>query len=144
MPAMIEFEVPGTPVGKGRPRFSSQGGFVKTYTPEKTASYESLVRMMAAQAMNGRVPVDFAVSVTVDAYFEVPASWSKKKREAAMAGQIFPFGKDIDNIAKAVLDGMNSIVYVDDRQVVTALLTKRYSDRPRVHVGVIEAKPCNA
>lgn len=38
------FTIPGTPVGKGRPKFSRAGAGVRTYTPEKTASYETLVK----------------------------------------------------------------------------------------------------
>ena len=42
---MIKFTIPGEPRGKGRPRFSNRGGYVRTYTDEKTASYENLVKM---------------------------------------------------------------------------------------------------
>jgi len=36
--------------------------------------------------------------------------------------------RDIDNLAKLVLDSMNGIGYVDDRQVVDVRLRKKYSD----------------
>ncbi len=36
---MICFEIPGEPGAKGRPRFSTRGGFVKTYTDKKTELY---------------------------------------------------------------------------------------------------------
>lgn len=35
----VKFTILGEPAGKGRPRFRSVGPYVKTYTPEKTASY---------------------------------------------------------------------------------------------------------
>lgn len=38
----ISFSVPGEPAGKGRPRFTRTG---HPYTPGKTESYESLVRL---------------------------------------------------------------------------------------------------
>ena len=38
---MIRFVIPGEPQGKGRPKFSRQGNFVKTYTPAKTENYEA-------------------------------------------------------------------------------------------------------
>ena len=36
----VKFTILGEPAGKGRPRFRSVGPYVKTYTPEKTASYK--------------------------------------------------------------------------------------------------------
>ena len=42
---MRKFEVMGTPVAKGRPKFARRGNFVSTYTPEKTVNYENLVQL---------------------------------------------------------------------------------------------------
>jgi len=36
--------------------------------------------------------------------------------------------RDIDNLAKLVLDSLNGIGYLDDRQVVDLRLRKKYSD----------------
>lgn len=41
----LKFSVLGEPAGKGRPRFRNAGAFVQPYTPEKTVSYENLVRL---------------------------------------------------------------------------------------------------
>ena len=35
----LRFVVPGEAVGKGRPKFTMQGGFAKAYTPKKTSDY---------------------------------------------------------------------------------------------------------
>ena len=40
----ISFTIPGSPVGKGRPRVSVRGGYAHAYTPEKTRTYEARVR----------------------------------------------------------------------------------------------------
>ena len=40
----IAFVVPGKPVGKGRPRASTVGGYVHMHTPEATVTYENWVR----------------------------------------------------------------------------------------------------
>jgi Holliday junction resolvase RusA-like endonuclease len=139
---MIQFEVPGQPRGKARPRFARRGDLVMTYTTKKTMDYEALVRLISGRAMGGRVPVEHPCIVTIEAFFSIPSSWSKKKRDAAIAGRIYPGLIDLDNIAKAIFDGMNSIVYTDDRQVVTATLSKRFSSDPRVCVSVSEASSC--
>jgi Holliday junction resolvase RusA-like endonuclease len=66
----------------------------------------------------------------------VPQSWSAKKRAAALAGAIRPAKRpDLDNIAK-MLDALNEVVWRDDAQVVSGLIEKLYSDRPRLRVEV--------
>ncbi|MBN9127550.1 MAG: RusA family crossover junction endodeoxyribonuclease, partial [Nitrosospira sp.] len=111
----IQFTIPGVPIGKGRPRFARRGNFVATYTPEKTASYENLVKLVAAEAMQGRAVIDGAVSVWIGLYVTPPASWSQKKQRTALNGGIFPTSKpDLDNSAKLTLDACNEIVWKDD------------------------------
>jgi len=39
----ISLTIGGAPVPKGRPRFSSRGGFAKAYTPKSTSDYEKQV-----------------------------------------------------------------------------------------------------
>lgn len=140
----IEFTVPGEPKGKGRARSriaKGKGGaqFVAHYTPKDTIEYENLVRMAAHEAMAGEPPSCFPCHVTILAYCSVPASWSNKKRTRALAGEVFPTGKpDLDNLEKAVLDGMNRIVFRDDAVVCSVTKTKRYSHSPRVEVEVRE------
>lgn len=135
---MITFTIPGNPVGKGRPRVARRGGIARLYTPEKTASYESLVAMAGHEAMAGRPVIEGAVSVAMDIRVPVPASWSQKKRAAALAGQIRPTTKpDIDNVEKAVFDGLNGVTWKDDVQVVDVRKGKRYSDTPGVRVEIV-------
>ena len=135
--ARAHFVVPGQPVAKGRARFAKRGNFVHTYTPEKTANYESLVKLCAGQAMAGSEPFAAPVRVAIDIVLSIPASWSKKKQAAALAGDIAATKKpDADNVLKAIKDGMNGIVYVDDSQAVDIRVIKRYGATPGVTVTV--------
>lgn len=132
MSHLITFKVHGTPVGKGRPRISTRGGFVRSYTPEKTRDWECHVADVAHGAMldAGLVPTYDAVRVVIDAYYPVPTSYSKKKRAACINGEVKPMVKpDIDNVVKALLDAMNKVVYVDDKQVVSVEAEKHYTDQ---------------
>ena len=137
---MISFTIPGAPVGKGRPRFARRGNFVTTYTPERTASYENLVKFHAAMAMkNGKPLLKGALSVLFSIHAPIPASWSKKQKEAALKQELRPTTKpDLDNCAKLLADAMNGIVYDDDKQIVDMLVRKQYSDTPRVEIKVME------
>lgn len=84
-------------------------------------------------------PLEDALKVEIDAYFGIPKSASKKKREAMINKQIRPSKKpDCDNIEKAILDALNGIAYVDDKQVIEATVRKWYSDVPRVIVMIEE------
>ena len=137
MGEVIAFIVPGAPVGKGRPKFARRGNFTVAYTPEKTASYENLVKIAAGQAMNWRAPINGAVAVTLAIYVTPPASWSQKKQRAALAGEVFPTSKpDIDNVVKGIFDACNDVVWRDDKQVVDVAISKRYAAKAEAVVQV--------
>jgi Holliday junction resolvase RusA-like endonuclease len=133
----VDFVIPGQPVGKGRPKFARRGNFVTTYTPEKTASYENLVKVAAQTAMKGANPLAVAVSAVIVLRVMPPASWPQKKRTAALAGEIRPTSKpDIDNVIKGIFDAMNDIVFLDDKQVVDLYVRKEYATRAEAIVRV--------
>lgn len=133
----ISFIIPGTPVGKGRPRFAKRGNFVQTFTPEKTANYENLVKVKAEQAMAGRQMIDGPVEVSIRLIVTPPASWSQKKQREALEGRIFPTSKpDIDNVLKGIMDACNEIVWKDDKQAVDVRVVKRYGQVARASVEV--------
>lgn len=124
------FTIPGKPVGKGRPRFSCNG----TYTPEKTANYETLVKWAYAEAYPVQRPFEDPVELVITAYYAIPKSWPKKKQQLAQAGELRPMVKpDADNIVKIISDALNGLAYKDDAQVVTVSFEKWYGD-PMVNV----------
>lgn len=109
------------------------------YTPSKTSKYENLVRLAALCAMSGRLPVEGAVEIVVRAFLAVPESWSAGRKRLALSGATRPAKRpDLDNIIKAALDGMNGIVFRDDKQVVDIRADKRYDISPRLEVECLE------
>ena len=137
--ATVAFVIPGTPVGKGRPKFARRGNFVSTYTPEKTASYENLVKIKAEEAMAGRSPFGGACQVQMHLFVTPPASWSQKKQRDALEGRIYPTSKpDVDNVVKGIFDGMNGIVWTDDKLACDVVVVKRFGTVPR---AVVEVRP---
>ena len=133
----VAFFVPGPPVGKGRPRAVRMGKGVRMFTPEKTASYESLVATSGHAAMEGRAPFSGACEAVMEIRLQVPASWSKKRQAMALDGGLRATKKpDVDNVVKAVLDALNGIVWQDDVQVVALAVLKRYASTPGVCVVV--------
>jgi Holliday junction resolvase RusA-like endonuclease len=131
---LIQIELAGVPVGKGRPRFVRATG--RAYTPDKTRRYESDLRLAAQDAMVGRDPLDGPVGVSIFAYMPVPESWSRKKRDQALLSIIRPVTKpDADNLLKAC-DALNGVVFRDDKQIVSAHIVKEYSAKPRLTILV--------
>ena len=137
----LMFEIPGSPIGQGRPKFSTINGHAKAYDPEKSRNYKAYVRMLATQAMkdSGFTMIEGPCVLRIDAYFEVPKSKSKKFREAALSGLEYPTKKpDLSNIIKGIEDALNGLAYKDDALIVKLGVVKLYSEIPRVEVTLIE------
>jgi Holliday junction resolvase RusA-like endonuclease len=134
----LEFTIPAPPAGKERPRFDSRSN--RTYTPRKTRDYEELV-LWSYRSKYGSRQLAGTINAAIAAYFAIPASWSKARKERAIRGEINPTSKpDADNIAKAVLDALNGAAYRDDAAVARLTVTKHYSLHPRVEVILQEVR----
>ena len=139
MSFMVTFMVEGTPVPKGRPRFARRGKFVSTYSPKTTVDYESKISESAKLAMGASEPLETPVGAYIYITLPVPASYSKKRTQACLSGQERPTMKsDIDNYCKAIFDGMNGIVFVDDSLIVSLHATKVYGTIGMVEVMIKE------
>lgn len=153
----LVFGILGDPQGKARPRFARRGKLVSTYIPSTTQKYEELIRYSALRVRqkNGiKKPISADISLGIRAYFKIPKTYSKKRKERCLNGEERPSKKpDSDNIAKIVLDGLNPKMkvdhvqhkaicvheglYRDDKQVVSLKVDKYYSDKPRVEITAI-------
>lgn len=128
------FTVDGEPQGKARPRFTRGG---RAYTPKKTVEYERAIKSAFLAA--GGTLTNLPVTVSINAYYKIPASATKKKTAQMMSGEILPTKKpDTDNIAKAVCDALNGVAYHDDAQVCILHVKKIYSTEPSIVVTVTE------
>jgi len=139
MTFIVTFNVEGNPVGKQRARYAKRGNFVTAYTPEKTRSYEALIKDAARQAMGSSSPLETPVSLYLYIRVPIPASATKKRLQAIASGDEKPTKKpDASNILKSVEDGMNGVVYKDDSQIVNIHVTKVFSSEPGVDICVKE------
>lgn len=137
----LNFSILGTPTGKGRPRFCRG----RAVTPKKTRDYEALVRHEAQQALEHMVQLpnfEAPCEVTIDAYYAIPKSYTKKqRRQIAESGPwlVRPGKPDVDDVTKSILSGMNGIVFRDGVQVVSLRVKKHWcegEELPRVDVKV--------
>lgn len=133
----LQFVVPGPAVGKARPKAMVMAGRAHIYTPKKSASYEGLVAQCAQAAMQGRPLFDGPVELALDIRCAVPQSWSGRQQRRALAGEVMPTTKpDVDNVLKAVADGLNGVAWRDDVQCVDVRVRKRYASVPGVLVTI--------
>lgn len=123
----ISFAVQGNPIPKQSTRIASTAGSKKrfrTYPDPKVCAWQDAISWSAKEAMQGNPPIEEDVAVILLFY--------RENR----------YRVDLDNLSKAVLDGMNDIVFKDDKQVVELHLFKRYDkEHPRVQVHVDIIRP---
>lgn len=123
----VIFTVPGEPQGKARPRVTKFG----TYTPQKTKDYELLVAQAFLQAAHDKNLKHWMdgepLAVKIVARFGIPKKTTKAMRKAIYDKQVFVTKQpDVDNIAKAILDGLNEIAFPDDKYVCELTVSKEY------------------
>jgi Holliday junction resolvase RusA-like endonuclease len=132
----LTITVPGKPMGKQRPRASKRGGFVRLYTPEQTVNAETFTKLCAMDQV-GQPMLEGPLVVAMHAVFDIPVSFSKKKKADALSGALRPTGKpDLDNLAKLYSDALNKIVWGDDAQIVSMALSKSYGIEPGVTITI--------
>lgn len=133
---MIEFEILGKPLGKARPRVTRKGF---TYTPQKTVNYESLIRYTFQSELPNHKPYEGYVEAEIKAIFDIPKSYSKKKKLELLDGNCnYDHTPDVDNVAKIVLDSLNGIAYKDDSQVTILKVIKEYGEQAKIIVKLKE------
>lgn len=114
--------------------FSRAGSHGKRrFTPTKQASFMGQVRLFAQYAMKGRAPLEGPVEMLAQFIYVVPASWSAKKRSDTIWKSSKP---DADNLVKIVKDAIDGVVYLDDSQVASLTVQKKYGPSPLVVVTV--------
>lgn len=101
--------------------------------------YENLIKASYVQECQGFFSAGEALEVRIAAYYDIPKSTSKSKRQQMLSGILLPTKKpDIDNIAKCILDALNGVAFHDDTQVVKLCMEKFYAEKPRVEVEIQE------
>ena len=108
----VRFIVPGEPLSKARPRVTKRG----TYTPKSTLEQEK--RVLREWLVLGTTPFLYQVVIDIDFY-----NATKHRR-------------DIDNMAKLVLDALNKHAFEDDYQVVGLNLRKFFTSKGRERTEV--------
>jgi len=135
--AELHFDL--VPVPKERPRVVKDPATDKTFgfTPSRTKHFTVEVSRVVDHVFAGRSPISGPVSLTMTFVIQVPKSWPKWKKEAALEGLIVPTGRpDMDNLEKALLDAFNEKLIVDDAYVIVRHARKIYGEMPMITASV--------
>lgn len=127
--------IPGDPISKIRHRLSTQYGYVRQYDPQ-----EKLKKVFSSKL---RQSVENLWKVQekphkIDIIFEMDAIIGGSKAESNLKawGYSHPLKKDVDNMAKFVLDCGNEILWPDDRYIIELSCKKRFSQKPCTIIDV--------
>lgn len=136
----MQFEIIGATVGKSRPKFSTVHGFAQAIKPKDDVIYENLVKLSFQQSKSGDYDLfDKPIKMKIEAFFDIPKTFSKKRTIEAAEGRISPQKKpDVDNIAKIICDALNKVAYKDDTQIVELTIIKKYAVEPKVKITLEE------
>lgn len=106
-----------------RPRYTQWG----VYNSKEYKAYKELL----TRQIKAKCDTHFAdkpLSITMTFLFKLPKQLTKANRDYRLSiGGGVMITKDVDNLAKAVLDSMNGVVFNDDRQVISLTSTKLYT-----------------
>ena len=119
---MIRLVILGDVIPAARPRFSGR----RCYQPKRNREYRERVQSAAKLAMAGASPLKCEICAAVKLY-------RRYKRSSRIYG-------DVDNHLKAIFDGLNGIVFVDDAQIVRCVVEKHTDkENPRAEIFLSEA-----
>ena len=128
---IYQFELSGEPKSLPRARTSWKSK-QKHYNPacKDLKTFKDFVKVAIPQTVVGYVyPSGVCVCVTLICYLKRPNyDFSNNQRGIGRLKGALPWTRpqvpDIDNLAKFILDGLNKLVYEDDRQVVKLVCYK--------------------
>lgn len=113
--------VPGQPIPTARARKGKHG---RWYTPTPTLEYRG--RVERAWMVEGRPDLGVGpIRASVELVFGRPAYQVKVDGTPRKGAPPYP-PTDVDNLAKGVLDALNTLAYRDDAQIIDLHVTKRY------------------
>lgn len=127
----LEFKVVGLPIAQPRHRAACRNGFPSLYLPSKHAvhAYKQSIGEAASVAQEDKATIEGCVKLDVIFVFKAPKKSQIKNWRCAKP--------DIDNLLKAVLDGLTDAgIWCDDAQVVQIHAGKCYGVEASTQVRI--------
>ena len=114
----FHYIVYGKPFGQQRVR---KGRFGNWYIPEKTRTWQQLIKLAVLQGTVPKEPYRGAVSLCMHFCFVKPKSVPKKKKYMSVK-------PDLDNLEKSLFDAIQGLLIYNDSQICRVTKEKVYAE----------------
>lgn len=136
--ATCSFSAIGYPMPKGSLTRMPGGQMIPagtTVSRQRVAAWREDIRAAAIAAMGDRGPFKSAIRLRVDITLPFPQTLIRKYQMGWWPHTKKP---DVDKLLRAIMDHLTGIVWVDDSQVISVMLTKSYAwdSKPGANVDV--------
>jgi len=128
----LTLTIPGPARGKARPRVVNQKGVIRTYTPDP-GGWVRTIRYTALHEW-GMPLWEGPIGMAIEVHRAIPKGWSKAKRQE-LEGAPCESTPDAINIGAAICDVLESILYLNDKQVASISCLKVWG---LIHETIIE------
>lgn len=134
----VRFTIIGEPYGKGRPKFSTQGGFARPSRrrrPSTTKHWSKWsIRLNATATCSTTAQRSEWLSPHTNPSRRVPAR--KNALLCLTISSCLPKNLIGTTSARSYGDALNKIAFCDDAQIVDGRVIKHYAEQPRVEVEI--------
>lgn len=128
-----EIEIKMDKFVKQRPKTNFYTGAI--YTPRETKEREKMIadafRIKNKEWVCDEGPIGMETLIQL----KVPSKESNRKKAKMLIGEIWPTVKpDVDNVLKLVMDALQGVAYVNDKQVVDEHTIKIYGEENKIKI----------
>lgn len=124
----IKIEVEGDPIPLQRPRGTRKGFYDPQHIAKKNFAWTVKAELIKQEYKEK--PVTSGVKTVFNFEFQIPQSWSKKKK-AALINKPHTQKPDTSNLVKFVEDSLNEILWQDDCYISKIEASKRWAEKPK-------------
>lgn len=129
---MILLDIPGKPIPFKSPAVYQSRAFNPRHAEKKQV--QDIIKTQYANEL-----LDCPLHVRFTFYFTIPLSFSKKKVEKALRGEILPISRpDCSNCIKFYEDCLIDTVITDDSRIVHVEAQKAYSSKAHTTIHIKE------
>ncbi len=121
----VRFRIQAEPIAQGRPRLTTINGQARAFDPKKSRDWKSFIKDVASTAMTKAgysQPIQGPLVARIRFGFSLPKSQYRKRTPRVRSWHTKR--PDIDNLTKAIFDACESVVFLNDTQIVRLVADK--------------------
>jgi len=135
----VKFRVAAEPIAQGRPRLTTINGQARAFDPKKSRDWKSFINDIAQRAMieHGHEK-PFEGPIVARMRFAFVLAKSHHRKRTPRPRQWHTKRPDIDNLSKAIFDACESVVFLNDTQIVRIVADKIICEQGEPPFVVVE------